>query len=306
MTLNMGGGVLFDEPMSRHTYIRLGGPADAFVRPSSLDDLTKLIKWACQKKIPYLVVGGGSNLVVKDNGIRGLVISLTRCLNEIKIGREKRGKITVSAMAGVKTRTFCSLAMEKGLKGMNFAVGIPGTVGGGIAMNAGTRAGAMDRVIGSVKILLPDGRILDLNRTQLRFGYRELVWNGHSIRDMADAPVILEGDFILSAGDPEALKTEAKKMLEDRLNHQPVSQPSAGCFFKNPESGEPAGKLIDRAGLKNARVGGAMVSPRHANFIVNTGRASTSDVLELMRMIQEKVAARFDVNLIPEVKIVGT
>ncbi len=301
-----GQNVKFDEPMSKHTYFRIGGPVDAFVVPQRRKDLIDLIIWAGQMQQPYIAIGDGTNLLVRDAGIRGLVIVLTKCLNKIS-GLDSGDDTTIiSAMAGARLQALCKFAIESGLEGMNFAIGIPGTVGGGITMNAGTAAGSMEGVLDSIEVLLPGGELLTIERSQLVFRYRNLSLKKVALNGDLEKTIILEGRFQLRPSDARYLKKEAQEMWNKRRMAQPSNYASAGCFFKNPASGKTAGELIELAGLKGKRVGGAEVSSKHANFIINTDNATAADVMALMEIVQETVSQTFNIELKPEVKIVGT
>jgi len=314
MSLNTGGRqwlankygrqVRFDEPMARHTYFRVGGPAQALVSPTDIDDLRLLVRWCTAEGHEALVIGGGSNLLVKDGGVAGIVISLRQCLTDIKVvvsGKQPQ----VRAQAGVNLQALCRFCAKQGFKGMNFAVGIPGTVGGAIMMNAGTAVGSMADVIDSVGCLLWDGQMVRYKDKELHFSYRNLTWEANRAVGTTETPIIIDGCFRLKTGDASMLQKEAKNLLKTRSEKQPVDRPSAGCFFKNPIDGPPAGELIDRCELKGHRIGNAQVSTRHANYIVNLGGASASDILDLMDFVKTKVADQFKVDLEPEVKIVG-
>ncbi len=297
-----GERVKFNEPMSRHTSLRVGGTADAFLPLRGIRELNTLTAFCREKAIPFFVLGDGTNLLVTDAGVRGVVITLSDGFRKIKIVQDEGSAVTVRAMAGARTRMLCRFAVQKGLAGMNFAVGVPGTVGGAIMMNAGTPRGCMADVVEAVEGFCSDGRIRTFPRNALDFDYRGLKWAPE-----ADAPpsILLSGLFRLLRTDPESLRVEASAILAMRKKGQPWKWPSAGCFFKNPSPEKSAGELIDQAGLKGRRVGGAMVSERHANFIVNTGNATASDILALVREIKETVWKRFNVPLEPEVKIIG-
>ncbi|MCK5507741.1 MAG: UDP-N-acetylmuramate dehydrogenase [Desulfobacterales bacterium] len=297
--------VRFDESMAKHTSLRVGGAADAFVMPEKLEELMELIKWSRQNDIPYLVIGDGTNLLVKDSGIRGIVIILTKCLKRIRKRDTEKDGIIVTALAGVRMQALCSFAIKNGLKGMNFAIGIPGTVGGGIMMNAGTVHGSIKSVLDSIKILLPDGHVKIIMRENLNFDYRELSLKDEVREVNQGQPIILGACFRLHPSDPQELRKDAEKKLKARKERQPTSMPSAGCFFKNPLSGKTAGELIDLAGLKGKSTGGAEISLKHANFIINRDRASASDILAIIKLVQETVSKKFNINLKPEVKIVG-
>ncbi len=301
-----GRHVKFDEPMSGHTYFRIGGPADAYLVPQSREDLIQLFEWIRQKQQPYLVVGEGTNLLVSDAGIRGLVIAMTKGLNQIACTQRSANNAIVSVMAGVRLQVLCKYAIDSGLAGLNFAVGIPGTVGGGIMMNAGTAEGQMGDILDSLEMMLPDGRVLRIGREKLDFEYRNLSLKRVGDIDRQEKPIILEGRFQLRPSDIEHLKLEARNLLNKRKKKQPLHHPSAGCFFKNPPSGKTAGQLIELAGLKGKSIGGAIVSSKHANFIINTGHATAADVTALMEIVQQTVSQTFNIELEPEVKIVGS
>ncbi len=302
---HFGGNVKFNEPMSRHTSLRVGGPAEAFVIPENIEALKGLIKWSWQKKIPYLIVGDGTNLLVKDSGINGIVVVLTKCLKTITQTGTGTDGVIVTAMAGARLRNLCSFALERGLEGINFAVGIPGTIGGGIMMNAGTAHGAMESALESINVLLPTGRSRRIKREKLNFSYRNLSLNNEKIDSCQGQPIVLDGCFCLRPSDPEKLKKEARAILKTRKERQPTGLPSAGCFYKNPVSGKTAGELIELAGLKGKSIGGAEISSKHANFIVNRQRASAADFLALMELVEETVSKMFNIDLEREVKIVG-
>ncbi len=302
---HFGGNVKFDEPMSRHTSLRVGGPAEAFVIPENIEDLKGLIKWSWQKKIPYLIIGDGTNLLVKDSGINGIVVVLTKCLKTITQTGTGTDGVIVTAMAGARLRNLCSFALERGLEGINFAVGIPGTIGGGIMMNAGTAHGAMESALESINVLLPTGRSRRIKREKLNFSYRNLSLNNEKIVSCQGQPIVLDGCFCLRPSDPEKLKKEAQAILKTRKERQPTGLPSAGCFYKNPVSGKTAGELIELSGLKGKSIGGAEISSKHANFIVNRQRASAADFLGLMELVEETVSKMFNIDLEREVKIVG-
>lgn len=297
--------VKFDEPMARYTSLKVGGPADAFVITENKEELAELLHWAWQNNLNWFVVGGGTNLLIRDSGIRGIVILLTKELEEVT---EKPGDgkaYYFAAAAGVKLQSFCRIAVDKGAKGMSFAIGIPGTIGGAIAMNAGTSLGSMQDVIEAVTFLLPDKKVVELKKDKLDFRYRGLNLNNDVFENKKVSPVIIEGCFHLTKGNREAIKKDGEQIRKARRLSQPTTLPNAGCFFKNPVSGESAGKLIELAGLKGSQVGGAKISEKHANFMVNTGNASAKDFLALMEAVKKKVFERFHIMLEPEVRIAG-
>lgn len=298
----LGDSVYFNEPMSRHTSFKVGGPADAFAVPKSLEAFKDLLKGIGQRNLNFLVIGHGTNLLVKDSGFRGVVIILKKALNHITLNPENG---LLEAMAGVPLSRLCRIALKNGLGGMNFALGIPGTIGGGIVGNAGTGLGNIGNVLKKVKVLLPSGETRSIARENLRFSYRQLSWENNSEGMSVSFPIILSGCFSLIPDDPEKLKNEARKIVLSRKENQPTWLPSAGCIFKNPDSDKTAGQLIDMAGLKGKSLGGAEISAKHANFIINRKNASADDILDLMKMIQETIWEKFNIILKPEVRIIG-
>lgn len=300
----LGPNVRYEESMAKHTSLRIGGPADAFAQPESEDQLKAILEWARAKRFPYMLIGGGTNLLVRDGGIRGLVIHPGRMNATIQWIR-KHQRIAVSAGAGVPTRRICARALRHGWQGMNFALGIPGTIGGAVLMNAGTAHGAMADVIESVTMMTGSGDKVELTRRQMEGAYRCLQLPDDVAGDPSAPPVLLSCTLALTLGNREQIRRQARRWMRGRSQRQPAWQPSAGCFFKNPAQDVAAGRLIDEAGLKGFQVGGARVSPRHANFIVNCGGASAEDVLTIKDKIQETVKSRFGIDLVPEVRIVG-
>lgn len=300
----LGQDVRLNEPMSRHTSFRVGGPADVLARPRDVKTLVRLIRGAGERHLPFLVIGGGTNLLVRDSGIRGLVIVLTGAFRDIADTGDASEGIGLTAGAGCRLQEFCRYAMDKGLAGMNFALGIPGTVGGAIRVNAGTRLGWMSEVLRELYVLRPDGTEQILRRADMDFSYRTLSWK--PMTSEKAQPIIVRGVFCLTPADPASLKREATKLLADRRASQPTRLPSAGCFFRNPPGEAPAGQLIEAAGLKGKQIGGAAISTHHANYIINRERASAADILSLMELIQETVNDKYDIDLKPEVHIVGS
>lgn len=301
----LGPDVRLDEPMRRHTSFRIGGPADALARPRDVTTLVQLIRGAGERQIPFLVIGDGTNLLVRDSGIRGLVIALTGGFRDMTRSGTFPDGIRLTARAGCRLQGFCRYAIGQGLAGMNFALGIPGTMGGAIRMNAGTRLGWVSDVLREVRVLHANGSEAILRRADMDFGYRTLAWKPGTL-EKGPEPIILEGVFCLTPEDPVSLKREAKEITDDRRSRQPTQLPSAGCFFKNPTGEAPAGHLIEAAGLKGKRIGDAEVSRHHANFIVNRKQASATDILSLMELIQEAVKDKYGIDLEPEVQIVGS
>ena len=284
--------VLQDEPMSRHTTFRIGGPAKRMAFPSSREQLVLLMSFAKNYGANPLVIGNGSNLLVPDEGLDRLVIDTSANLNRVERGSEN----TVLADAGATLARTADLACKSGLTGLEFAHGIPGTVGGGVCMNAGAYGGEMRQVVTEVTALYPDG-IRRFTGDQAEFAYR------HS-RFLEDGAVVLGAVVRLTPDDPAAIRQRMDDLMARRRASQPLEWPSAGSTFKRPE-GYYAGTLIDQTGLKGLTVGGAQVSEKHAGFVINTGSATCADVRELIRRVQEAVYRAHGVRLEPEVRFVG-
>ena len=283
--------VLVNEPMSGHTTLKLGGPADYMAFPSGEEEIAALFAEAGARNVPVTVIGRGSNLLVRDGGIRGLVICIGKNMNQVT-----REGNRITAGAGATLARVAAAAADAGLSGLEFASGIPGTVGGGVVMNAGAYEGEMSQVVSRVRGIFPDGTPVSLSREEMGFGYR------HSI--VQDRPFIVTSvDFELREGDPEEIRAKMAELNAKRAEKQPLDLPSAGSTFRRPE-GYYAAALIDQCGLKGYCVGGAMVSMKHAGFLVNTG-TSSRDFLELMEKVRQIVEERVGVTLEPEIKVIG-
>jgi len=284
------GTVLSDEPMSAHTSLKVGGPADWFITPADLDDLRCLLALLEDHGQRYLVVGGGYNLLVRDGGFRGAVISLERF---DRLGLDENGLLQCGA--GVSNRTLVDFARDHELTGLEFLVGIPGRLGGALAMNAGAEGRSITDCLETL-VILKEGAVTTAAQGELNYGYRFL--------ELAPGEIILEASFRLGKGRCE----ESGKQLEEYLAHrravQQVGYPNAGSFFRNPPEG-PAWRFIDAAGLRGLRIGGAQVSEVHANFLVNRGGATAGDFLTLAARIKETVRAESGVELEEEVRVVG-
>jgi UDP-N-acetylmuramate dehydrogenase len=285
------GRVLFDAPLRQFTSMKVGGPADSLLFPKDADELKRVIRFARRKKIPFLILGKGTNLIVRDKGVRGWVINLTQGMKKIKIDGE-----VVEAEAGLSLQQLVQSSIQKGLTGLEPFYGIPGTVGGGLAMNAGAWGAELKDVLLSVTLMKEDGEIVERSRSRLRFSYRGLV--------IPPSWIILKGRFQLKKGEKEEILERVRSYSEMRKRKQPLDYPSAGSIFKNPKEG-PAGKWIEEAGLKGFRIGQAMVSDRHANFIINLGRAKADEVIRLMEFIEKKIYEEKGISLEREVKVVG-
>jgi len=271
--------------------MQVGGPADSLLFPRDVDDLKRVVRYARRKKIPLLILGRGTNLVVRDRGIRGWVINLAQGMKKIQVDGE-----VVEAEAGLSLQRLVQFSVRKELTGLEPFSGIPGTVGGGLAMNAGAWGVELKDVLLSVTLMKEDGEIVERSRSRLRFSYRGLA--------IPSSWIILKGRFKLKTGKKEEIFARVKSYSEMRKKKQPLEYPSAGSVFKNPKEG-PAGKWIEEAGLKGFRIGRAMVSERHANFIINLGKAKAEEVIRLMEFVEKKVYEEKGISLEREVKVVG-
>lgn len=289
-----GEAVSYDMPMSRYTTFGVGGNADAVFRAMSLEGLQEMVGYLKGEGIPYLVVGRGSNLLVGDEGFKGVVILLNGGLASMET--YTAGEPCVKAGAGIALNTVVNFCTEKGLAGLEFLAGIPGTLGGGVAMNVGAWGKEIKDVITEITILTAEGAVLSISGGDLRFQYRGL--------DLPEGGIILNVSLSLSLDRSSSVKKRMISYMDDRKKRQPLDTRSAGSVFKNPE-GDYAGRLIEAAGLKGRRIGGAMISTKHANFIVNTGGASASDIIALMDLAKKTVKEMFKVELTPEIRIAG-
>lgn len=286
-----GSGIFMEEPMKKHTTFRVGGPADVLVQPDETA-LAAILALCRQYYVPYSFIGNGSNLLVGDKGIRGVVIEMTDPMGNIEVHGTK-----ITAQAGAMLSKIANTAASNGLGGMEFAAGIPGSVGGAVVMNAGAYGGEMKDIIERVYVLDENGARLELDRDALDFGYR------HSCipdKKYIVTKVVLE----LVPRDEAEIRSEMKELNEKRAEKQPLQYPSAGSTFKRPE-GYFAGKLIMDAGLRGYQVGGAQVSEKHCGFVINKGDATAADICQLMQDVSDKVHAQFGVVLEPEVKMIG-
>lgn len=284
--------VLVNEPMSSHTTFRIGGPADYFVMPENAEELAEILKICKEENVPYFILGNGSNLLVGDKGFRGVVVQLYKNFDGITIEGT-----AVTAKAGAMLIRVAKEAGKAGLTGLEFASGIPGTVGGAMVMNAGAYGGEMKDVVTSVTILTKDGEVKKLSGEEMNFRYR-----GSVIED--EGYIVLEAVMELKEGNVEEIQIRMDELSVQRKTKQPIEYPSAGSTFKRPE-GYFAGKLIMDAGLRGYQVGGAQVSEKHCGFVINAGGATAADVMQLMSDVSDKVQQQFGVALEPEVKRIG-
>ena len=283
--------LLLNEPMSRHTTFRVGGPADVLFLPESGGDVARAMDAAKALGVSTYIIGNGSNLIVRDGGIRGLVIALGEGMGAVS----REGNV-VTAQAGATLSRVSAFAQNEGLSGLEFASGIPGTLGGGCAMNAGAYGGQRSDALVDAVVLV--------NGKEQTWTVREMAMGYRTSRPLREGAVVLSARFRLTPDDPQAILARMKELNARRRDKQPLNYPSAGSTFKRPE-GHFAGALIEGAGLKGRSVGGAQVSEKHAGFIVNTGGATASDILALIRVVQDEVRAKYGVALETEVRIIG-
>ncbi|MDO4428405.1 MAG: UDP-N-acetylmuramate dehydrogenase [Atopobiaceae bacterium] len=284
--------VLVDEPMSEHTTFKVGGPADLYVIPESFDELREVLLACDEAGARRFLLGRGSDLLVSDEGYRGVIVAVGDGLVGVSVDGTQ-----MTCQAGVDLREASEMACELGLSGLEFACGIPGSVGGACFMNAGAYGGCVADVLESVRVLLPDGSQEALGVDELDLGYRRS-------RVASEGLVVLSATFGLEKGDPEKIRATMDDLTHRREEKQPLEMASAGSTFKRPE-GHFAGKLIMDAGLQGYRVGGAEVSRKHAGFVVNTGGATATDVRAVIEHVQDEVERQFGVRLEPEVRFLG-
>lgn len=285
----VSGKILINEPLAKFSTFKIGGLADVYLEPANVDELINLIKYLKSKEVDFVILGSGSNVLISDEGFRGAVINLEFGLNFIKIEDEY-----VVAGAGVKLAKFVDFCIKSGFKGVEMLAGIPGTLGGAIIMNAGAYSGEISDYLIDVDVIR-DFELIRLKKDECGFGYR----NSSLAND-----VVVQARFKFPSGDVEEMKKIRQEILIRRNKVQPVNYPNVGSIFKNPP-GNYAGRLIEEAGLKGVQIGGARISEKHANFIINKGNATAKDVLELIKLAQSRVYERFGIKLELEIKLIG-
>ncbi len=290
------GEVKLEEPLKRHTTIQIGGPADAYVLPADQADLQEILRFAHDKHVPWMVLGLGSNILVRDGGIRGIVLRIHKAFNRLEILDETEEGALIDAEAGVPLPKLVELCRQRGLTGMENLYGIPGSIGGTLWMNAGTRDGEMKDHLIEIQVLRPDGSTSSYPRNRLKFEYRHL--------HLPAKEIIVGAKFRLGKAPAAEVQAKISAYQKKRQESQPLEFPNLGSVFKNPEKGFAA-QMIEELGLKGVRVGGARISPKHANFIINENQASARDVLVLIGLIRDKVREELDVRLELEAKILG-
>lgn len=284
--------ILINEPMSLHTTFRVGGAAKALVKISNIEQLKKLIPFFKEINEPYYIKGNGSNILVGDKGYNGIILELSNNFAHIEVEND-----ILKADAGALMSSIAKHALEASLEGFEFASGIPGTIGGGVAMNAGAYGGELKDIVTRVEILSSEGEILSLSNEEMKFGYRTSIIKQRPF-------IVLSVTIRLNRGNQSDIKAKMEELNLRRREKQPLEYPSAGSTFKRPE-GYFAGKLIMEAGLRGFSIGGAQVSEKHCGFVINKGGASAADVYEVITEVQEKVKSRFGVNLEPEIIFLG-
>ncbi len=286
------GQVKTAEPLGRHTSFRIGGPASVFVDPDDLDGVVRVLDWVRDESLPYFIIGQGTNILVSDVGVDAVVISTSRALKETEVSPP-----VIRAGSGLLLTKLCRLAERSGLAGLEFAISIPGTLGGALVMNAGAHGGSMVEVVESVLVWDAISGVRRVPAEDVQFQYRQS-------RFMHNPWIALEATLRLKPGNPDEIRDKMRHNMEYRKKSQPVGEPNAGSIFKNPQP-HYAGRLIEEIGAKGWREGDAAVSDLHANFIVNCGQATAHDVLTLMRRIRRTVYQRCGVVLKPEVRWIG-
>ena len=284
--------LLFNEEMKNHTTFKIGGPVELMVLPQNEEEIHSVISFCRQRDIPLFIFGAGSNLLVRDRGIRGIAMKLGENLDEVEVNGEE-----IQAQAGVKLSTLAQIAAFYSLSGLEFAEGIPGSLGGALVMNAGAFDGEMKEIVTQARAIGPDGSFKTFQNEEIQFGYRQSIFQNNGY-------IIISAGLKLVTGNREEIEKRMLEYARRRGEKQPLDKPSAGSTFKRPP-GFYVGPMLEELGLKGYQIGGAQVSSKHAGFIVNNGNATARDVLELIASIQQKAKERFGVDLQPEIRIVG-
>lgn len=284
--------VRIEEPMKKHTTFRTGGPALYFVTPSCEKEIASVVNLCRREKMPYYILGNGSNLLVSDKGYDGVIISMTKGFSQIEVRDQ-----VITAGSGALLSRIARTALEESLTGLEFAAGIPGTLGGAVVMNAGAYGGEMKQVLQSVSVLTKDGQVKEIPAEELELGYRKSCIQREEY-------IVLSAEILLKQGKKSEIQAQMEDFAARRREKQPLEYPSGGSTFKRPE-GYFAGKLIEDAGLKGFTVGGAQVSEKHSGFVINRNGATSADVYELCRQVQARVKEKFGVDLEMEVKRLG-
>ncbi len=293
---DVDGEKRYKEPLSLHTSFRVGGNADVHFFPKDEASLVLAVRISNENDVPIFILGNGSNLLVRDGGIQGMVISLKKMEGNIEINPGTHETFLVVSPAGTSMPALVRYAVDKGLEGLETLIGVPGTLGGALKMNAGAEEKDIGDIFHSIKMLNMKGEVKEFMKNEVRFHYRGT--------EFPEKGIFLEAILELKKGNKDALSQKVKTLLEKRNTSQPITQKGAGSIFKNPK-GHYAGQLIEEAGLKSFSIGDAEVSPKHANFIINRGKAKARDIEELIKVIQEKVMVKAGISLKPEIEIAG-
>ena len=296
LSKDIKGKILLHVPLSRYTSLRVGGPVDIMIYPSDVMELQKVICFSQTQAIPYFVIGRGSNLLIKDGGLKGIAIRLSLGFKRIKLLNRSRNHTSVLVEAGVSLNRLLKFCIGRGLSGLEFLSGIPGSMGGALAMNSGAQGKQMKDVIESMTLITPQAEVMEKSKEHLNFEYRKL--------HLPTGTIILKALIRMKHRSQKIILSEVEKIKKWRRQRQPLNLPSAGSVFKNP-IGKSAGQLIEQTGLKGFRVGNAEISEKHANFIVNLGGATAKDILSIMGIIQNRVYQKTGIRLEPEIKIAG-
>jgi len=292
----VSGNVLFAEPMSRYTSIGVGGIADAIVWPERSEELSRIIHFLWQFQIPFIAIGNGTNLIVKDGGYRGAVISMLG-INSISLVERGPEQVLLHAGAGATLSEIVLLTEKRSLSGMEFCAGIPGSVGGAVRMNAGAYGSEIKDIVETVELMIISGEILESRKDDLEFTYRNFA--------ISEGTIIVGASFLLAKGIEEKIHARINEILGKRKNKHPLEYRNAGSIFKNPNGDIPAGRIIDKLGLKGMQIGNSKISEKHGNFIVNLGNAKASDIIALIDMIKAKADKERGIILQTEVMIIG-
>jgi UDP-N-acetylmuramate dehydrogenase len=285
--------IIFDEPLAKHTSFGIGGPASCLVYPDNQNELSILLKYAYENKIPAIFIGSGSNLLICDDGFDGIVISLRKTFKKLSI----KSNGTISVQSGVMLGTMVKEAIQNQICGLESLVGVPGTLGGALIMNAGAFGGEISNYFAEAKTMTLEGNIKIYNKKDVKFSYRHSTFPKNEI--------LIEARLECKKGSPDKIMEDRKLASQGRKSTQPLKYRSAGSIFKNPSNKIAAGYLIDKAGLKGTNQGGASISEKHGNFIINMGNATAADVFHLILLMRQKVAKKFNINLELEVKLIG-
>lgn len=284
--------IFYNEPMKNHTSYGIGGPAEAFINPHNYEDLLKIINYSKQNSVPICFIGSGSNLLVSDKGIKGIVISPKKSFKRLEFKEN-----IIFAESGVMLGSLVRKSTKRNLTGLESLIGVPGTLGGALVMNAGAFGSEISNFLKSVSLITSDGNLINLKADQILFEYR--------YSNFKDEEFILSATFELSKETPDIIYQKKQIASKGRKTNQPLKYRSAGSIFKNPNSKFAAGYLIEKVGLKGHRVGNAEISDHHANFFINHGNATSNDIIKLIKIAKEKVLNQFNINLELEVKLIG-